>query len=55
MECRVCGIGPGDGEILLRQNAEGEDPSWACLIHNAVEQGSAVMETVAVLSLVLSG
>lgn len=55
MECRVCGLGPGDGEILLRQNAKGDPGEWACVLHNVVEQDPALMRTVAVLSEVLAG
>ena len=54
MECWYCSRGPGDGVILLRQNAKDEAPRWACVTHNLVKQDPAVMSTVAVLSEVLA-
>lgn len=50
VQCRVCGRGPGEGVILLRQNAL----EWACVAHNRAAQPAEVMETVAVLSELLA-
>jgi hypothetical protein len=53
MQCKTCGAGFAEGAILLRQNDKGLTGEWACVLHNAVEQDPAVMETVALLSEVL--
>lgn len=49
MKCMICGLGPGDGVSLFRQNPKGEAGIWACWAHRREPVADEVDSIVAML------